>query len=57
MKKVNYKGGSNLKNKKYINNNCHTKTLDKKNEETSQDFTLGVILDKGGATWVANGSY
>jgi hypothetical protein len=26
-KKVNYKGGSNLKN---INNNCHTKTLDKK---------------------------
>jgi len=35
MKKVNYKGGSNLKNKKYINNNCHTKTLDKKNEETS----------------------
>jgi hypothetical protein len=35
MKKVNYKGGSNLKNKKYINNNCHTKILDKKNEETS----------------------
>lgn len=41
MKKVNYKGGSNLKNKKYINNNCHTKILDKKNKETSQDFTLG----------------